>query len=155
MLLGRGVIVVYWWFSHLCMCFCFLMIRRPPRSTRTDTLFPYTTLFRSWAHELATWRWIRDNCEELRVDDLARAEVSERLASAEAALIEAIAPFSDAADATARWWRDGERVEMPTGGLSALLSQVCDDAFRNAPVRRNELVNRTKPSTGTPTAKNE
>src|SRR3546814_3590173 len=28
-------------FSH---CFCFLMIRRPPRSTRTDTLFPYTTL---------------------------------------------------------------------------------------------------------------
>src|SRR3546814_9315521 len=28
------------------LCF-FLMIRRPPRSTRTDTLFPYTTLFRS------------------------------------------------------------------------------------------------------------
>src|SRR3546814_12435405 len=27
--------------------FCFLMLRRPPRSTRTDTLFPYTTLFRS------------------------------------------------------------------------------------------------------------
>src|SRR3546814_14122883 len=35
----------------LCGCviifFFFLMIRRPPRSTRTDTLFPYTTLFRS------------------------------------------------------------------------------------------------------------
>src|SRR3546814_19146614 len=29
--------------------FFFLMIRRPPRSTRTDTLFPYTTLFRSRA----------------------------------------------------------------------------------------------------------
>src|SRR3546814_8931807 len=28
------------------LCF-FCMIRRPPRSTRTDTLFPYTTLFRS------------------------------------------------------------------------------------------------------------
>src|SRR3546814_6634217 len=27
--------------------FFFLMIRRPPRATRTDTLFPYTTLFRS------------------------------------------------------------------------------------------------------------
>src|SRR3546814_18952739 len=28
------------------------MIRRPPRSTRTDTLFPYTTLFRSlWGYE--------------------------------------------------------------------------------------------------------
>src|SRR3546814_17472653 len=32
----------------LCLwIFFFLMIRRPPRSTRTDTLFPYTTLFRS------------------------------------------------------------------------------------------------------------
>src|SRR3546814_3783145 len=30
--------------------FFFLMIRRPPRSTRTDTLFPYTTLFRSVLH---------------------------------------------------------------------------------------------------------
>src|SRR3546814_7961371 len=29
------------------VAFFFLMIRRPPRSTRTDTLFPYTTLFRS------------------------------------------------------------------------------------------------------------
>src|SRR3546814_6745859 len=29
------------------MVFVFLRIRRPPRSTRTDTLFPYTTLFRS------------------------------------------------------------------------------------------------------------
>src|SRR3546814_7388388 len=29
------------------MCVLFLMIRRPPRATRTDTLFPYTTLFRS------------------------------------------------------------------------------------------------------------
>src|SRR3546814_16309739 len=30
-----------------CSCFFFLMILRPPRSTRTDPLFPYTTLFRS------------------------------------------------------------------------------------------------------------
>src|SRR3546814_17732991 len=41
---------------HVCVTLClvllflgffFLMILRPPRSTRTDTLFPYTTLFRS------------------------------------------------------------------------------------------------------------
>src|SRR3546814_1705601 len=31
----------------LFLFFFFLMIRRPPRSTRTDTLFPYPTLFRS------------------------------------------------------------------------------------------------------------
>src|SRR3546814_13636968 len=33
--------------------FFVLMIRRPPRSTRTDTLFPYTTLFRSEGGEAA------------------------------------------------------------------------------------------------------
>src|SRR3546814_10444067 len=35
------------------MIFFFLMRRRPPRSTRTDTLFPYTTLFRSWRAVIA------------------------------------------------------------------------------------------------------
>src|SRR3546814_20593002 len=37
-------------FSIVCpfSVFFFLMIRRPTRSTRTDTLFPYTTLFRSY-----------------------------------------------------------------------------------------------------------
>src|SRR3546814_19037008 len=33
----------------------FLMIRRPPRSTRTDTLFPYTTLFRSTGPSSSAW----------------------------------------------------------------------------------------------------
>src|SRR3546814_20612637 len=33
--------------SRVVSVFFLLMIRRPPRSTRTDTLFPYTTLFRS------------------------------------------------------------------------------------------------------------
>src|SRR3546814_1537806 len=35
------------WLVCLLILFVFLMIRRPPRSTRTDTLLPYTTLFRS------------------------------------------------------------------------------------------------------------
>src|SRR3546814_5804429 len=34
------------------LIFFFLMIRLPPRSTRTDTLFPYTTLFRSISNEV-------------------------------------------------------------------------------------------------------
>src|SRR3546814_3239904 len=40
--------------------FFFLMIRRPPRSTRTDTLFPYTTLFRSAEGGLCQSGWIYD-----------------------------------------------------------------------------------------------
>src|SRR3546814_682134 len=39
--------MVFYLFSICVFFFFFLMIRRPPRSTRTDTLFPYTTLFRS------------------------------------------------------------------------------------------------------------
>src|SRR3546814_11263249 len=39
--------VVFFCCLHLFCFLFFLMIRRPPRSTRTDTLFPYTTLFRS------------------------------------------------------------------------------------------------------------
>src|SRR3546814_5029159 len=37
----------------------FLMIRRPPRSTRTDTLFPYTTLFRSAQKDRGVLRRLR------------------------------------------------------------------------------------------------
>src|SRR3546814_20187605 len=41
------VLICVFFINLLFVCFFFLMIRRPPRSTRTDTLFPYTTLFRS------------------------------------------------------------------------------------------------------------
>src|SRR3546814_14501669 len=37
-------------------CIVFLLIQRPPRSTRTDTLFPYTTLFRSILTLSAGWK---------------------------------------------------------------------------------------------------
>src|SRR3546814_20418235 len=52
---------------ELLCCFFFLMIRRPPRSTRTDTLFPYTTLFRSERHLLAPRRRCPVVAEQKRV----------------------------------------------------------------------------------------
>src|SRR3546814_5559958 len=57
----------------LFVVFFFLMIRRPPRSTRTDTLFPYTTLFRSL---LATGR--RDGTIQL-IDTALRRPVGPSL----------------------------------------------------------------------------
>src|SRR3546814_15677895 len=61
------------------ICFFFLMIRRPPRSTRTDTLFPYTTLFRSdgagdaagWVQPLRLARHYRAAAGTHRVGDIA------------------------------------------------------------------------------------
>src|SRR3546814_13121341 len=65
----------YIWTDHLFvlfhMPFCsalifFLMRRRPPRSTRTDTLFPYTTLFRS--SPLPPWVRSSDRSRRARRD---------------------------------------------------------------------------------------
>src|SRR3546814_18565193 len=49
--------------------FFFLMIRRPPRPTRTDTLFPYTTLFRSVADTVTILR------DGTTVETLDRADI--------------------------------------------------------------------------------
>src|SRR3546814_14776761 len=43
----RQLVNSSWSLTYVFSFFFFLMLRRPPRSTRTDTLFPYTTLFRS------------------------------------------------------------------------------------------------------------
>src|SRR3546814_967610 len=58
------------------------MIRRPPRSTRTDTLFPYTTLFRSGrgiAHPLAVAAIHADDVIDDAPDHGRAAEVAELL----------------------------------------------------------------------------
>src|SRR3546814_5277524 len=44
------------------------MIRRPPRSTRTDTLFPYTTLFRSGSETSASYAFLTDQLLRLIFD---------------------------------------------------------------------------------------
>src|SRR3546814_14178738 len=67
-------------------CFFFLMIRRPPRSTRTDTLFPYTTLFRSDREVRAEFAFAGlavDRARDLAVDEhdtlVALADAGEEL----------------------------------------------------------------------------
>src|SRR3546814_15414831 len=61
------------------------MIRRPPRSTRTDTLFPYTTLFRSVRAARSSSRYscssrptCRSNAEPLKVRRSARTDLPSR-----------------------------------------------------------------------------
>src|SRR3546814_13184581 len=59
--------------------FFFLMIRRPPRSTRTDTLFPYTTLFRSGLGRHAVERAVEviEDAEQLVDEDRSEEHTSE------------------------------------------------------------------------------
>src|SRR3546814_1863994 len=75
------------------------MIRRPPRSTRTDTLFPYTTLFRSDAHG--------DDC----IFDAAALALDQRVADAACARhAERVADRDRAAVDVERFMGDAERV---------------------------------------------
>ena len=107
-----------------------------------------------WAHELALWSWIRKNCEELRVDELARTEVDERIATAEAALTRATALLGSArTGGDDSWWAAGEPVALPPGGVSALLSDLCDRAYDRAPILKNELINRLKLSSAAASAR--
>ena len=107
-----------------------------------------------WAYELAMWNWVWDNCQELRVDELARTEVAERIAAADRAITRATALLSSASSAREEtWWYAGEPVAVPREGLSALLSNICDRAYDRAPVLKNELINRTKLSTAAASAR--
>src|SRR3546814_14535350 len=69
----------------MCSYFFFLMIRRPPRSTRTDTLFPYTTLFRScpYPRRILAISFKTDAAENLRkrVTERCGADLARRLDS--------------------------------------------------------------------------
>src|SRR3546814_20829984 len=65
------------------------MIRRPPRSTRTDTLFPYTTLFRSRAATSRSLRGTEDQVGNLPPAGRARARCADGADIAEDILEEA------------------------------------------------------------------
>src|SRR5881396_3930809 len=58
-------------FLYVILFYFFLMIRRPPRSTRYETLFPYTTLFRSAP---ASCRRLRSRCSSSCCCSMRRSE---------------------------------------------------------------------------------
>lgn len=107
-------------------------------------------------HELACWRWVRSNCRELRIDDVARAEVDKCISALESKLLRLLAPFADPARdcADETWFREGVDIRVRSkADLSRLLSDMCDDVFKDAPELRNELINRDKLSTAVAAAR--
>ena len=107
-----------------------------------------------WANELALWNWIRDNCEELKLDELARAEVYDHISTSEKAMTHVNALLSSLSSGREEtWWFAGEPVVMPTEGLSALLSNICDSVYSSSPILKNELINRVKLSSAAASAR--
>src|SRR3546814_12763998 len=87
------------------------MIRRPPRSTRTDTLFPYTTLFRSAVADVAAAGLALDQAgggEFLQVKRQGRAGQRQRLGD-----LAGHAPLGAGFDQQAK---DGQPRGLPQGG---------------------------------------
>src|SRR3546814_14129349 len=94
------------------------MIRRPPRSTRTDTLFPYTTLFRSvWQKPVLPWikpkpnSWLPEGFG-LRIGDPPDARHVE-LAPGEAETIASEVETAIDAGTETIAWRDERRAATP------------------------------------------
>src|SRR3546814_12736633 len=67
----------------------FVMIRRPPRSTRTDTLFPYTTLFRALVDRCINTQFdqpVTVRIHALQAERIATAQILDCAIAADAAL---------------------------------------------------------------------
>src|SRR3546814_2121746 len=101
------------------------MIRRPPRSTRTDTLFPYTTLFRSGC----TSAWQKAFAQSgLTLDDLDLVETHDCFTIAELIEYEAmgLVPEGQGARALLEGWteKDGRLPVNPSGGLKAKIGRA-------------------------------
>src|SRR3546814_17879640 len=131
-------------------CVCFLMIRRPPRSTRTDTLFPYTTLFRSVGvgarvrvHGVGQAALLADLLEQpaghAAAEDLVGhghgpAVVVEGSKSAPAAAeVVLLAVVALPAHNRFRWTRDGARWKLASAALTPWRAQQLDPLCTGEP----------------------
>src|SRR3546814_2886940 len=85
------------------------MILRPPRSTRTDTLFPYTTLFRSF---LVRWR---------KTPSKAASVALRRLYDVHAEMLGAVLTLVDVGEQERAGYEDGGRSEEHTSELQSLM----------------------------------
>src|SRR3546814_18037133 len=70
----------------MLVCYFFLMCRRPPRSTRTDPLFPYTTRCRCWG----AGRMVREYSLSLSAPDTLALPVPPRIEAPQMAMPDTI-----------------------------------------------------------------
>src|SRR3546814_12752642 len=108
---------------YLTLLFFCLMIRRPPRSTRTDTLFPDTTLFRSIG---ARWAASRLTAGEGEFLGLPRPEADHRLLEGRAIVEQAIGRAVDGFVAPAWLYGDASLAELAAQDFG-----MVEDHFRD------------------------
>ena len=103
------------------------------------------------------WQWVLDNTPELSQDPYAAAEVARQVESSRRGLLRAVSSLfalSSVNTAEVDWWHKGQRLSLPPRGrLSAIVSDICDSLYRDAPLIRNELLNRRILSSAASTAR--
>ena len=96
--------------------------------------------------DVLCWQWVADNTPELSQDSYASEEVARQLTLARRALSSRLGKIAGLRSGTAtdvRWLRAGQLEQVPArGGLSALISEICDELYPDAPQVTNELLNR-------------
>src|SRR3546814_7337519 len=110
------------------------MIRRPPRSTRTDTLFPYTTLFRS-LHCAAAWGGQGDRLSVVRFHE-------ERLRRRRRARYDRRRYAASVLQCAPRGWaapRHGHAARRGVGEGAPGRSRLCLSRFRRSEEHTSEL----------------
>src|SRR3546814_4776430 len=105
------------------------MIRRPPRSTRTDTLFPYTTLFRSHGHATEA---VRDGREVLqRASDF----------SPELIIMDIQLPHISGLELIEALKKDSTLASVPIMAVTAYAGKGDEDRIRAAGDRKSTRLN--------------
>lgn len=96
------------------------------------------------AREAAAIAELLQNDETLREDRVARSEARIRASIAQRTLARRLQHAFDPCRADVVWWADGARREVASErDVSRILSDVCDSTYRQAPVIRNEMINRS------------
>jgi hypothetical protein len=103
------------------------------------------------------WQWIAETTLELAHDSYAAAEVARQARSSMGTLrrrLKSVFGFDRRICTGLEWWHRGKQIELPTrGGLSAAVSDICDESYGEAPRIRNELLNRKTPSSAAAAAR--
>lgn len=126
-----------------------LAAKAPPFDEHPDVLVAVVRPLVGLAPDLQDvmcWQWVADNTPELSHDAYASAEVARQLAFARHALSSRLGKIAGLRSGTAtdvEWLRAGQPEHVPPrGGLSALISAICDQLYPDAPQVTNELLNR-------------
>ena len=107
--------------------------------------------------DVQRWQWILENTPELSEDAHAAAEVKRQIAVVRRALstrLAALVGYRGGTTGDSLWFRQGRALSRPRrGGLSALVSSICDELYPKAPRVTNELLNRNRLSSAAAAAR--